>query len=253
MLPLGTLVHISDEEFTDSLLPWIPPAYGKICYLGDAEDPEIKVQIFKPNDGCNAQHPSYPEQSGRWIKLPSLRRLTAAEQESQPWREFELAEEAAAAARAEALAASRPLLVDPPSGTRCRLKPGCGYLLTGKPNPRFHPDALTVAANADAERIVLTVSMEDGAKNTFGIFDSREMNPTAAYIEGGTIDGVSVGFGRNGFELLRGHHLTCLEWERDTLAYPPYDNLSAVHITAPDGRHGWVFLAELVEFAGRPG
>ena len=80
------------------------------------------------------------------------------------------------------------------------------------------------------------IAPEDGTPNDFGIFDKHEINPTAAYIA----------LGRDGYKTLKGKHIEELDWDRDTMAYPP-DDLVAVHIrNTSNNQHGWYFRRDLV-------
>lgn len=83
---------------------------------------------------------------------------------------------------------------------------------------------------------IYVIAPEDGTPNDFGIFDKNEINPTAAYID----------MGRDGYKHLAGHHVSVLEWDRDTVAYPP-DDLTAIHIRDPiSNEHGWYFRQDLL-------
>lgn len=78
---------------------------------------------------------------------------------------------------------------------------------------------------------------EDGTRNNFGIFDNSVCNPTAAYCD----------IGREGYIRLSGQFCSVLEWDRDTVAYPP-DDLMAVHVRCKrTNHHGWIFRYQLLE------
>ena len=148
-------------------------------------------------------------------------------------------------------AAARVLLTlegRPPVGTPCRLAPGRGVLLSHKRIAKHNPDPAHIAASDAAEEMLLSVCPEPGTPNDFGIFNRHQGNPTAAYIDGAsTVEGYFRN-SRKGYctMKLKGQHWTEIRWDRDTMAPPP-DDLRSVHVSAPDGQHGWLFVPELVE------
>ena len=108
-----------------------------------------------------------------------------------------------------------------------------GYLKRGQVAPR---NVTTPELNLSViyKGKPYTITCEDGTKNDFGIFDKHDINPVAAYID----------LGRDGYKTLQNQFATTLDWDRDTMAYPP-DNLDAVHLTAANGEHGWVFRTDV--------
>lgn len=106
-----------------------------------------------------------------------------------------------------------------------------------KNETRFSIGKTVIAKNRSGgkEHVHLTISVENGTENDFGIFDKHQINPTAAYIA----------LGRDGYRELKGKHVTILDWDRDTMASPP--DLFAVHVTnTATKEHGWYFRKDLV-------
>ena len=263
-LPVGTIVCLDRfDEYPNSNIPVLHrsmgyhdpdnlrkwrvislPIYGIVCQH-DASNLQVKVRTYKPNDALNITDYSG---TGWWIEVRFLRSLTDAEARDQPWQTYAEAEKARAARLEHARAEATPIEGRPAVGTPCRLAPGRGVLLSQKRIAKHNPDPAHIAASDAAEEMLLSVCPEPGTPNDFGIFNRHQGNPTAAYIDGAsTVEGYFRN-SRKGYctMKLKGQHWTEIRWDRDTMAPPP-DDLRAVHVSAPDGQHGWLFVPELVE------